>query len=424
VAICQYSREKFPAEVLLEVVKTHPLVIYGDMVCRNPYYLPPREYLDKKVLPEEELKRYLHSLKEAEELRLSLEDKVAWRTRELERRTEELTALHTLVSAVNRSLELEEVLHTAVNMLSQVTGMETAWIQLLDQEKDELVLSAYRELSPETVEEVKRLQVGQSITGWVAQRGEIAIVTDLQHDPRLTTGAARREGYHSLAVLPLTARGKILGVIAVATRKKRLPQIADVGLLEALGAELGNAIDRALLHRQVQEAALTDSMTGLRNFRYLQGEAEREFARSRRSKLPLSLLIADVDDLKKVNDRWGHQQGDELLKAVGETLRRSVRAADIVTRYGGDEFVLLLPETDSLSAYHLALRLRENVMALELRYNHEPLRTSVSIGIAAYPAHASNFSELLRRADAALYQSKKRGRNQVSIYSETLQILP
>lgn len=172
------------------------------------------------------------------------------------------------------------------------------------------------------------------------------------------------------------------------------------------------------LQSLLREQANRDALTGLYNRRYLDSTIDRELARCARDQLPMSVMLMDVDHFKAVNDRHGHQTGDTVLRRLGDTLRHEARASDVVCRYGGEEFLLLLPGMDSEQALKRAELLRQaferNQTTTE---TGAPVQVTLSVGVACYPKHGNSPAELLRHADDALYRAKNGGRNRVELYS-------
>jgi diguanylate cyclase (GGDEF)-like protein len=171
------------------------------------------------------------------------------------------------------------------------------------------------------------------------------------------------------------------------------------------------------LHTQLHEQAMRDSLTGLYNRRYLNDMLEREVARARRETYPLSLVMIDLDHFKKVNDTYGHQAGDEVLKYFSGMLNERARAEDILCRYGGEEFLLLLPKMPLEVARERAEQWRSDFEALTVAVGEHRIQTTLSVGIAGYPDHGTTPDQLTQSADQALYLAKKDGRNRVVIYS-------
>ena len=177
-------------------------------------------------------------------------------------------------------------------------------------------------------------------------------------------------------------------------------------------------LQRSLMHQQLAAAARTDPKTGLLNATAFQREADAEVARAQRTNSPLALLLVDVDHFKRVNDSHGHLIGDEVLRALAAELRQQVRESDVVGRFGGEEFTVLLPGTDDAGGYGIAERLRASAANLSVAAADARIRVTVSIGIAVLGQHGSDLFELLAAADAALYRAKDAGRDQVRVYAD------
>jgi diguanylate cyclase (GGDEF)-like protein len=176
-------------------------------------------------------------------------------------------------------------------------------------------------------------------------------------------------------------------------------------------------LQRSLMHQQLAAAARTDPKTGLLNATAWQREADAEVTRALRSGAPLSLLLVDVDHFKQVNDSHGHLIGDDVLRALATELRQQVRESDVVGRFGGEEFTVLLPRTDGVGACRIAERLRSSAGRLRVAAADAMIRVTVSIGIAVLGQHGDDLFELLAAADLALYRAKDAGRNRVRLYS-------
>jgi diguanylate cyclase (GGDEF)-like protein len=176
-------------------------------------------------------------------------------------------------------------------------------------------------------------------------------------------------------------------------------------------------LQRSMMHQQLTAAARTDPKTGLLNATAWQREADAEVTRALRSDTPLALLLVDVDYFKRVNDNHGHLIGDEVLRGLAEELRKQVRESDVVGRFGGEEFTVLLPRTDTAGACRIADRLRRSASGLIVPAAHARIQVTVSIGVAALGQHGNDLFELLAAADLALYRAKDAGRNQVQLYA-------
>ncbi|MGI8929108.1 MAG: GGDEF domain-containing protein, partial [Candidatus Limnocylindrales bacterium] len=204
----------------------------------------------------------------------------------------------------------------------------------------------------------------------------------------------------------------------------------DLFLVDSIGRVTFNVVALVLVtyvawvigreqHRAREEAlrlSRFDSLTGLYSRAFFVTTLEREILRAARTGRPFAMLMFDLDGLKAANDRFGHESGDRLLQAVADVLRGDIRVTDVAARYAGDEFVLFLPETDLAGAIRVAEKVRVDISRLALPHDGSLIRTSASIGLVTYPSDGRRWAELIRRADLAMYEAKRRGRNQIVHY--------
>jgi diguanylate cyclase (GGDEF)-like protein len=220
---------------------------------------------------------------------------------------------------------------------------------------------------------------------------------------------------------PLSAQGKALGVIYVTSlstenRPAHALSEAKQRLAEAVAAQLGLGLANVQLREILRIQSIHDDLTGLFNRRYMEETLEREIHRARRGGRPMSVLMVDVDSFKRQNDIFGHEGGDMVLRELGGLLRENLRKEDIPCRYGGEEFVLVLPDAALQGAVRRAEQLREAVKRISIPYQGRKIGSiTVSIGVAAFPEHGPDGHALLQAADAALYQAKRDGRDCVSV---------
>jgi len=214
----------------------------------------------------------------------------------------------------------------------------------------------------------------------------------------------------SLLAVPLCLDDRVLGILAVGSQTPQAYTAAQLELLTTLGQQAASALE----HARQQQAATVDSLTGLFLRDYFFRRLQEEFHRSARYGKPFALLMLDLDAFKEINDKNGHLAGDRYLRALGPVLRASLRLADLACRYGGDEFCILLPETDGTGARAIAERIRSAVAELVADGEGTPVRTTASIGLAVHPLHdGGDLKALLRAADQALYRAKRQGRDRV-----------
>jgi len=252
------------------------------------------------------------------------------------------------------------------------------------------------------------------VARWVLAHGRELASADLRRDPRAAGPAG------AVLAWPLRCRTQTIGALVVAERQgaTQVPQLTPVvgQLLNVMLEGPAQALDNALRLRRSEALSVTDDLTQLYNSRYLNQVLRREAKRASRSGRPLSLLFVDLDGFKSVNDRHGHQSGSTALVEAAAVIKRCARETDMVARFGGDEFAVVLPDTGSEGASAVGERVRERVAAHPfLAGNGLNLRLTASVGVATLPDVAASAEELVRAADMAMYQVKGSGKNGVRI---------
>ncbi len=270
---------------------------------------------------------------------------------------------------------------------------------------------------------------GKDVTGLVAQNKEPVVLENLS-DEQQHLGLWRNNRGEpveqlqcgSMLAVPMLHKGKVFGVMDFFSPHAYAFDKEDQQLLHALGAQAAIAIANAQLYEETLRLSTHDPLTGLANRRALEQTLQEEVARSQRFAMPLSLLMIDVDDFKAYNDREGHVLGDEALKLLAKCLQENVRQVDRVSRYGGEEFCAILPQTTRDGAAYVAGKLRKAVLDLGLKGAQDQPRGhfSISVGVSQYPHDVRGSDDprkkLVETADAALYQAKQAGRNRVQLY--------
>lgn len=224
------------------------------------------------------------------------------------------------------------------------------------------------------------------------------------------------EALRSIACLPLISEGRKVGVLVSANKLERDEFTrGDIELLLAVAALLAPITAMVQLVDEIERLSFTDELTRLYNYRYLRQYLALEIRRALRYKKQLSLLFIDIDGFKGVNDTHGHLMGSEVLAEVASVLRASVRESDVVARYGGDEFVIVLPETSLRDAAGIAERVRQQVKAHNFCGSRLMMELTVSIGVANFPEHSSTVDGLLKKADTAMYRAKRISKNAIEV---------
>lgn len=225
-------------------------------------------------------------------------------------------------------------------------------------------------------------------------------------------------GFKSLFINPLSGRGgDIIGVLTVGSSKSGVYRKAEREVLELICRHLATKIELAQAHERIYRLALTDGLTGLKNHRTFQRGLGNMLKRAGRQGVPICLVLADLDNFKKLNDSYGHPFGDEVLKAVAKTLQETVRNVDLVARYGGEEFALVLEAADEKGGVVQAERVRKAVESLKFRAKGDQVGVTLSLGIAVFPQDSEDKNVIVDKADQALYYAKRKGGNRAVPYS-------
>jgi diguanylate cyclase (GGDEF)-like protein len=223
---------------------------------------------------------------------------------------------------------------------------------------------------------------------------------------------------HNYLCAPLAALGETLGFVYLACPTKEIADLAcgQDSLIEELVELASMSIAGLNLRTKLENESIRDPLTGLFNRRFMEVALERELHRAQRQSATLAVVMLDVDHFKMFNDSFGHNAGDAVLREVAECLKQSVRTDDVICRYGGEEFVIILPEISEQLALERADKIRRAVSSLNVHFKGQSMRKiSISVGLAMYPHHANNGDDMVRLADTALYQAKHAGRNQVQL---------
>lgn len=338
----------------------------------------------------------------------------------LARRNAELASLLEIGKTLISSLELRDVLQSIMSQVERLLQPKTWSLLLVDEETNELCFEIA--VSP-VARELKgiRLKMGEGIAGWVAQTGQPLLISDVSQDTRFASRVAEEVEYpvSSILCVPLKIRNRVLGVIElINTVGERAFDDGDLPLLGAVADFAAIAIDNARNYKQVSELVVTDDLTGLHNARHFHELLEYELERSRRYKSQVSLIFFDLDHFKGVNDRFGHLVGSRMIAEVGQLVKRHIRSSDRAARYGGDEYVVVLPNTGRQGAMSVANNLLERFRShLFLTDSKERIPITASFGVATFPDDAHDRTSLIRAADSAMYVAKETGRNRVTYFS-------
>ncbi|HYL98654.1 MAG TPA: diguanylate cyclase [Blastocatellia bacterium] len=341
-------------------------------------------------------------------------------TDELESKNHALSRLYEFLHDVSSVSDGKHDYTWVLNKLGSLLSAERGSLMIFDEGTGELAVEAAVGFDPPPT----RVKLGDPIAGAVLASGSPMLVRDIDTEPGIQP--LRPESYKSKSFIsfPIALGARKIGVINLTGRTNGIPYaIEDLSLVELMAPHLAMMIDRGEWHKKAdafQQMSLTDPLTGLPNRRYLEERLFEEVERSKRHGTPLSFMIIDVDHFKSYNDLYGHTSADHVLIRTAQSLRHSIRTIDMSARFAGDEFCIILPETDLSAAAIIAERLRGEVSQTEYVSDDGKSmgRITISIGVSGYSRRQNAPRSIIEAADRGLYQAKTKGRNCVVVYQD------
>src|SRR5215467_15894350 len=336
---------------------------------------------------------------------------------ETARQTQELHIFHGVAKALTSSLDLDSILQTIMEKMAEYFQPDTWSLLMVDEDRNELYFAIAVGTAAEALKNV-RLKVGEGIAGYVAKHGERLVVPDVYTDARFAKRIDEMTKWETRSIIcvPLRSKHRVLGVIQLVNVDMKHFTDQEEFFLQSLCDYAAIAIENARSVEKIQELTITDDCTGLYNARHLYKTLEAEVYRSARFGYEFSVIFLDLDHFKHVNDTYGHLVGSKLLQEIGFKIKSQLRLIDYAFRYGGDEFVILLPQTDKNSALVVAKRIqdmmRKTVFLAEDGLN---LNVRCSMGLATYPEDAKSSHEIIRQADEMMYMVKNSSRDNIAV---------
>lgn len=346
--------------------------------------------------------------------RKQAEEKIEEQRTKLVARNQELSVLFDVSFTIGSSLGMDKLLDQTLETILkwEISGIQQGGIFIV--EDDRLVLAADRGLSRDFIEAHRELRVGECLCGRAVETGEAIVLPNAHEDSRHTISYPGMEP-HGDIIIPLKAVNKVVGVLYLSLQAGAEISERERMLLASIGGQIGIAMENANLYEETKKLSLHDPLTGLANRNLMNLELPGNMARASRSGKPFALIMLDLDHFKQYNDTYGHSAGDNLLVEVARIAKRNSRETDLVVRFGGEEFLIVLPETGSSTATAIAERLRKEVMETDF-YPEEgkpAAHITVSLGVAAWRQDIADVDELIKLSDEALYRAKEGGRNRV-----------
>lgn len=336
----------------------------------------------------------------------------------LARRNEELETLVEIGKALTSTLDLKEILSIIMEKVSLLLRPKTWSLLLVEDTSGDLTFEIAVSPAADRLRGI-RLRKGEGIAGWVALHGEPLLIPNVAEDTRFAPQVDEAVAFQtrSIVCVPVKSKNRILGVVELVNSLDdgRFDE-ADLRILATIADYAAIAIENARYFQKVRDLIVTDDLTGLYNARYLLEFLDYEIDRARRYGTDLSLVFLDLDFFKDVNDTYGHLAGSAVLSEMGQVIQQHIRKSDFAARYGGDEFVVVLPNTSKSGAYTMASNLRRMIKDhFFLSADGYRVRVTASFGVACYPTDAQTKLALIRLADKAMYEAKDSTRDAVRL---------
>ena len=352
--------------------------------------------------------------------KVNLEHKLYRKNKELENRIHQLRVLSEISKEIEENVDLKSTLAVIVSKISELLSCARVTIMLIDKQRKYLTIKAAKGFPDEKIEKVK-VKMGEHISGHVAASGEAVFIPNIEEDARFMKRNEEQYFTKSLICVPLKIRDSVIGVINVNNKHSNETfTIDEKDILMTIAYNAAIAIEKSKYYEELKMAGVTDHLTGLYNRRHFYDVLDMEIEKAKRYKTYFSLVLIDIDDFKKINDSYGHQQGDEVLMGISRLISQSIRKPDILSRYGGDEFTLFLPQTTVDEAAALLERIKSAVERHSFSSDIlNDLKLTVSLGVVGYEKEMA-LEELLECVDKALYMAKQKGKNNYFIFSRDM----
>ncbi len=351
-------------------------------------------------------------MRKSESRLLKLFDTLNLRTAELEKSQLQLEMIHENSRILASILDTDQVVKEVMRIVTSTLRYSTAAVVLKTQ-GDQLFFQA-RHAGGQSVYQPQAIDViHQGLIGKVVENQEAVNIRDVgsraDYEPLDTASTVA-------LLIPLTSHGKTHGLLIAESPTENFFSEREIQMLQVVARSAALALENAELHRRTAELSIIDELTGAFNYRYFVQKFEEEKRRSLRYRLPLSLVMIDIDWFKKLNDAYGHEVGNIVLRRLSEIVAQTIRDVDIFARYGGEEFAIILPQTPLVEARRLAERIRETIEATAIDTGETGVvRITVSVGVSSFPENGRSQEELISSADHALYEAKGSGKNMVAV---------
>jgi diguanylate cyclase (GGDEF)-like protein len=327
------------------------------------------------------------------------------------RRASQLEVINAIAQQMTAVLDIKDLLDKVCLLVQH--AFQVSHVSVLQKEEDELVLRAHHGTLSPRFPEGGRVPAGDGFWGQALREGKTLLANDVKKDPKYV---GFYQETNSTVCIPLVAFGQSLGILVLDSAQPAAFHSHELQPLESVADICATAIQNAHYVDRVKQLAYLDGLTGIFNRRYFELRVAEEIERARRFETGMAVIMVDIDQFKYLNDEFGHILGDEVLRQVSSIFHQQLRKIDVVCRYGGEEFAILLSQTNPQHALNVAEKLRSLVERWQ--FPGVPRSVTISAGAASYPEHGTTRDDLVKAADAGLYMAKQAGRNRVLLAPE------
>ncbi|MFH2035058.1 MAG: GGDEF domain-containing protein, partial [Candidatus Zixiibacteriota bacterium] len=352
-------------------------------------------------------------IRRSEERLLKLFDTLNKRTSELEKSQAHLELIYENTRVLAGILNVDEVIAEVMKITGKLMNYPASGILLKGPGGNYIYRG--RDIDGRTNFHLKAADLeANTLIMRVAEQAEPVTVKDIggrnDYQPQ-------RKNTRSVMIVPMVAHGKTIGILTAESSKLGAFGGKDQNMMMVVARAAGMSLENAMLHHQMEELTITDELTGVYNYRYFAEKLKEEQRRAARYDLPLSLIMLDIDWFKKFNDTYGHEIGNIVLKGITGVIKKCIRDVDILCRYGGEEFVVILPQTPQIEVALIGERIRQQIYEASFGggANIPELKVTVSVGISSFPENGKPHEELLAVTDTAMYRAKGSGKNRVCV---------
>lgn len=369
--------------------------------------------IEKQIAANKELEtKLLYMTKFSEDLQ-SANIKLENINQKLNKSAAEYYTLQQISQAIATILDIEKLLKFVNDVIIGVLGVSYSTIAILDKEDNEMKVEVTNIFSESALKTLKE-NINCEVLSDVTKKGKPVLNNNVTEEEY---PFVKGRNVHSLLCIPLSSKNENYGLVLVEQEREDAFEDEHLKFLSAIGNQVSVALENVGLYEKMQRMATTDELTKLYNRLYFNEMLSKQMADADQQKYPMSVAIFDIDHFKKFNDTYGHLFGDLVLKTIAKLAKDNIREQDLVARFGGEEFVIVMPNTTVDEAYKLIEDLREKIARCHVKEGSISASVTASFGISCYPEHGTNEAEILSAADNALYKAKTEGRNCTRIFN-------